>query len=318
MEEIKNLFEKIEFIIGYSLPDEFKKIYLTSTKINNVELMGLKDIYDEIVNATDEEEDIEIYEIKPENSILAKAFDKKRLPFITDDSGNYIGIDYNPGKEGVIGQIINYGTDEYNMRVFAYNFKDFIDGIKKENISNDIYITDYLVNNNIVFLKEKKNDTSIKTIAKSETLNKREIKDSIKHEDIITTEFKNDYLKIIIDNLSQMNKDIMNNTNVKKFKNYWFDYRIINKKDSLSRTMETEKSFYAKLESYNKEEIKGFSFAITNYIEQLVDNEMLIGEERIFVEINLINKTILIRYTETVGNNEMKKTYEKLKNIFSK
>ena len=110
----------------------------------------------------------------------------------------------------------------------------------------------------------------------------------------------------------------MDNPNVKKFKNYWFDFRIINKKDSLSRTMETEKSFYAKLESYNKEEIKGFSFAITNYIEQLIDNEMLIGEERIFVETNLINNTILIRYTETVGNNEMKKTYEKLKDIFSK
>ena len=280
--------------------------------------MDLKDIYDEIVNATDEEEDIEIYKIEPENSILAKAFDKKRVPFITDDGGNYIGIDYNPGKEGIVGQIINYGTDEYNMKVFAYSFKDFIDGIKMENIGDDIYITDYLLNNNIVFLKEKKNDPSIKTIAKSETINKREIKDSIKHEEIITTEFKNDYLKIIIDNLSQMNKDIMDNPNVKKFKNYWFDFRIINKKDSLSRTMETEKGFYSKLETYNKEEIKGFSFAITNDIEQLIDNETLIGEERIFVGTNLINNTILIRYTETIGNNEMKKTYEKLKDIFSK
>lgn len=82
--------------------------------------------------------------------------------------------------------------------------------------------------------------------------------------------------------------------------------------------MRTEKSFYEKLESYNKNEIKGFSFAITNYIEQLVNNEILFGEERIFVETNLINNTILIRYTETVGNDEMKNTYEKLKNIFSK
>ena len=72
------------------------------------------------------------------------------------------------------------------------------------------------------------------------------------------------------------------------------------------------------METYNKEEIKGFSFAITNYIEQLIDNETLIGEERIFVGTNLINNTILIRYTETIGNNEMKKTYEKLKDIFSK
>lgn len=318
MEEIKNLFEKIEFIIEYSLPDEFKKIYLKTPKINNIELMDLKDIYNEIVNSNDNEEDVEMYEIEPKNSILAKAFDKKRLPFIADYSGNYIGIDYNPGKGGVIGQIINYGTDEYSMKVFAYNFKDFIDGIKMENISEDVYITDYLLRNNIVFLKEKKKDDSIKTITKSESINRMEIKDSIKHEALIATEFKNDYLKIIIDNLSQMNKEIMENPNVKLFKNYWFNFRIINKNDSLSRTMQTEKSFYEKLESYNKDEINGFSFAISNYIEQIVNNEMLLGEEKIFVETNLINNTILIRYTETIGNNDMKRAYEKLKNIFRK
>lgn len=39
------------------------------------------------------------------------------------------------------------------MKVFAYNFKDFIDGIKMENISEDVYITDYLLENNIDFLK---------------------------------------------------------------------------------------------------------------------------------------------------------------------
>ena len=318
MDEIKSLFEKIEYIIGYSLPDEFKKIYLTTPKINDLELMSLKDIYDEIVDVIDEQEDFEIYEIEPENSILAKSFDKKRLPFITDYSGNYIGIDFNPAKDGVIGQIINYGRDEYYMKVLAYNFKDFIDGIKLQNISKDTYITDYLLENDIVFLKENKKDDSIKAISKSESLNRIEKNNSIIHEDLIATEFKNDFLKIIIDSLSQMNKEITKNLNVKLFKNYWVNYRIINKKDSLSRTMETEKSFYEKLDSYNKDEIKGFSFAITNYIEQLVNNEILLGKEKIFVEINLINNTILIRYTETVGNDDMKKTYEKLKSIFNK
>ena len=76
IEEIKNLFKKIEFLIGYSLPDEFKKLYLKTPKINNLELMDLTDIYNEIVNSNDEEKDVELYEIEPENSILAKSFDK--------------------------------------------------------------------------------------------------------------------------------------------------------------------------------------------------------------------------------------------------
>ena len=43
-----------------------------------------------------------------------------------------------------------------------------------------------------------------------------------------------------------------------------------------------------KLNSYNHDEIKGFSFAITNYFEELKDNKILIGEERIFVEIDIL------------------------------
>lgn len=310
MEKMKSLFEKIEYEIGYSLPNEFQETYLNLQE-KNINLMSLEEIYYEVISEFSEHEDPELYESEPANAILLKAFDKKRVPFIKDDSGNFIGMDFNPGTEGVIGQIINYGCDENYMKVFAYSFKDFIDGIRKCNISEDIYITDYLLDNNISFISEKKIDTSI---VKLENKNLKEIKEANIIENIKEENIQIENLQEIIQILSEMNSEIMKDKNVKKFKNYWFNYRIINKKDSLSRTMMDKESFFKKLENYNKDEIKGFSFAISNYIEEIKDQNILAGEEKIFVEINILSKKILIRYTETIGDLNMKAAYDKINN----
>jgi cell wall assembly regulator SMI1 len=51
---------------------------------------------------------------------------KKWIPFAFDWSGNYLGIDLDPGKQGTIGQIINFGRDEDVKFVFAENLESFL------------------------------------------------------------------------------------------------------------------------------------------------------------------------------------------------
>ena len=65
-------------------------------------------------------------------------------------------------------------------------------------------------------------------------------------------------------------------------------------------------------EKSNKEEIKGYSFAITNSMEELKDDKIMAGKERIFVEINVISNRVLVRYTQTIKNKIMNDTYEKI------
>ena len=301
--ELNVILKKIEEIVGYTLPSKFKKIYLKNkTNIKNINFLSIDEIYREVCDPIDNEVEVELYKSEPKKAILEKSFDPKRVPFISDESGNYIGIDFNPGVNGIIGQIINYGTDEYEMKVLANTFEDFIDGLKRIKIKDNIYVMDYLDENNLNFRKIN-TISDIKKI--SNNIEEHIIKEEKKTETIIEKELKFENVKNIITILSEIDNKLMSNVNVRKYKNYWFYLRIINKKDSLSRTMENVESFFEKYSQYNKEEIKGFSFSIVNYIEEIKNNKVNIGEERIFVEINLVNNQTLIRYTETINNNIM-------------
>ena len=122
--------------------------------VGNIEFLMLDEIINEI-NIISEEENIinENLEVEPKGSIKKVEYGEKRVPFITDYSGNFVGIDFDPGVNGVIGQVINYGGDEEKMYVFANTFKDFIEGIESLKIENDIYIVDYLIDNKINFIK---------------------------------------------------------------------------------------------------------------------------------------------------------------------
>lgn len=311
-EEKEVIFNRIEFLIGYELPKELKKIYTEDIEINKeVPLMNLQGIYNEVENSYDEEIEEDLYNAEPENSILKRAYDKKRVPFIQDYSGNYIGIDFNPGENGTVGQIINYGCDEFDMVVFANCFADFIEGIKKIEVLNNEYITDYLKENNLNFRKDVPLSELPKKL-KTNELEKEEISKEEANETIIEKELNMQNIKEIVDILQNMNEQLLNDLNIKKYRNDNFDYRIINKREVLSRTMGSEEAFYDKLNSYNKEEIKGYSFAITNSMEELKDDKIMAGKERIFVEINVISNRVLVRYTQTIKNKIMNDTYEKI------
>lgn len=319
MEDIEVLLKKIEEIIGYTLPKDFKNFYLNHLKMDNIEFLDLEHIYFEVQDVIEDKCEPDSYTIEPEKTILPKTFSKKRVPFIYIDTGDYIGIDFEPDVNGTVGQIINYGCNEYDMKVFAYNFKEFVEGIKNINFGEE-YITDYLFRNNIDFRNNKIEDKSIVKIEEKEQ-EKEEITKKVVNENIVKSNIEIKDLQTIIDILSQMNRNIVNDTNIKTFKNIWFDHRIINKRESLSRTMPDQISFYKKLEESNKEEIKGFSFAVLNKIEEsrkkLLKEKIVFGEEKIFVEINIIKKQTLVRYTKTIENKYMKKAYEEINDFLN-
>ena len=314
MEKAEVLFRKIEEIIGYTLPKSFKEFYLKALKLKNIELLDLETIYFEVQDSIEDKCEPNLYTSEPENAILLKTFTKKRVPFISIDTGDYIGIDFEPDVNGIIGQIINYGCNEYDMKVFAYDFNEFIEGIKDINFGEE-YITDYLFRNNINFRNQKIEDKSIVKLEEKEQL-REEITKKIVNENIVKSNLEIKDLQTIIGILSQMNQNITNDIDIKKFNNCWFDYRIINKRDSLSRTMTDQVNFFKKLDETNKEEIKGFSFAILNKIEEsrkkLLKDKIVFGEERIFVEVDVIKKQTLVRYTETIGNKHMKDAYKQI------
>lgn len=57
--------------------------------------------------------------IFPENAIQRKYYDPQWMPVFSDDNGNYIGIDLNPGSAGTAGQLITFGADESGLFVIA-------------------------------------------------------------------------------------------------------------------------------------------------------------------------------------------------------
>ena len=63
----------------------------------------------------------------PKDTIKKKYYHYKWIPIFHDFSGNCIGIDLDPDKDGIKGQIIIFGSDEENMVVISDSFEEFLD-----------------------------------------------------------------------------------------------------------------------------------------------------------------------------------------------
>lgn len=133
--------EELESLINTELPDDFKTLYkenngedeswfvggvlcgmrmLTISQIKN-ELKRLKEIEDEFNFNSKWSGDI-----KPEGTIKSAAYLEKWIPVFSDNNGNFIGLDLTPDLKGEYGQIINFGTDEYDHFVIAKSLAEFI------------------------------------------------------------------------------------------------------------------------------------------------------------------------------------------------
>lgn len=68
----------------------------------------------------------------PEGAIRKKYFHYKWLPVLSDGSGNYIGVDLDPGPAGAKGQVIIFDRDEEALFVVADGLPSFFDWVIEE------------------------------------------------------------------------------------------------------------------------------------------------------------------------------------------
>lgn len=70
--------------------------------------------------------------ITPEGAIQPQEYHPAWIPLFTDSNGNYIGLDIAPGEAGQVGQLINFGLDEYDRIVIANSTTEFIAFINEQ------------------------------------------------------------------------------------------------------------------------------------------------------------------------------------------
>lgn len=139
--------KKLESKLNIKLPEEMKDLYLANNGEDESRYIGgimcglrmltlngiLKEWRDLKSIEKENNFNADWYgEIYPENSIKPHHFNEMWIPIFSDDNGNFIGIDMAPGPEGKEGQIINFGTDEFDHFVIAESLADFINIINQQ------------------------------------------------------------------------------------------------------------------------------------------------------------------------------------------
>lgn len=118
----------------FTLPDEVIKLYEENdggergNLIYGMELLSIAKILNELQNWRELEDvgDNGLYSSYPENAIKLRYTNHGWLPLLSDGSGNHIGVDMDPGPNGLLGQVINFGRDEDHKFVIASSFTEFL------------------------------------------------------------------------------------------------------------------------------------------------------------------------------------------------
>ena len=143
--------------MGLNFPEYLKELYLTNNGDDNEAICGmimglhflsLESLLNEWASLKKIADDPKInnsgsFSSTPMASIKRCYADAKWIPFCTDGSGNFIGIDLAPGPNGKAGQIINFGRDEGNKAVLAKDLNAFFERLVRITKSDDFHIADY-------------------------------------------------------------------------------------------------------------------------------------------------------------------------------
>jgi len=71
--------------------------------------------------------DWELGESYVRNKIRTNCFRRGWIPFAYQGGSDYIGIDLEPGSEGIVGQVINFGNLQETKYVLANSIPEFFD-----------------------------------------------------------------------------------------------------------------------------------------------------------------------------------------------
>ena len=143
--------------IALSFPDELKDLYLSNDGDNNEALCGmilgfhflsLDSLLSEWRSMKKIAENADInygsrFSSTPEGCIRKCYADTKWIPICSDGGGNFIGLDLNPDVNGTVGQIINFGRDEYHKTVLAESLDAFFVRLTRILYSKDFHIGEY-------------------------------------------------------------------------------------------------------------------------------------------------------------------------------
>ncbi|QKX05728.1 hypothetical protein HN014_12680 [Aquimarina sp. TRL1] len=162
----KQQLTDFEHKFDITLPPAFKKFYQLHNGekegtgyIRRLSLLSLEQIDKELSTTrkmweTNETFNLSWYDpIVPEGAIKKMYYNPKWIPFISDQTGNFIAIDLDPGPRGIIGQIINYGADEDYHYVLGNDINLFFKLVNKHMIDENVspqnlrdlaHLTDYL------------------------------------------------------------------------------------------------------------------------------------------------------------------------------
>jgi len=132
--------EKLERVIGLELPESVKAFYRIhdgQTKgygpIFGLQLLSINGIIgswktwyalkDDGMN----EEFAGRMTSRPAGTIKKFYLNLRWIPFTHDQSGNHLGIDFDPDVKGRLGQIIAFGRDENEKKLIANSFPEFLE-----------------------------------------------------------------------------------------------------------------------------------------------------------------------------------------------
>lgn len=75
----------------------------------------------------DEDADLEDFSSEPPECIKLMYSNPKWIPITHDNSGNYVGLDFDPDVRGRQGQVVTFGRDEDEKRVLADSYEAFLE-----------------------------------------------------------------------------------------------------------------------------------------------------------------------------------------------
>ena len=133
----KDALQTLENDIGHSLPPELKTLYLTHNGESEAEagifsgyiFLDIDAIYYSIQDLEEDSKnfnELEKWPCYPKNTVKKVPYNSNWIPIARDNTGGYIGLDFDPDIEGIYGQIINFGAFEYTRVQVSTDFTTFI------------------------------------------------------------------------------------------------------------------------------------------------------------------------------------------------
>jgi cell wall assembly regulator SMI1 len=124
--------QSIEQRIGCSMPKEFIDLYKNCNGESDkglgvgfgLRLLSIQEMHREMDNwdkiISDGLEDFnDECKSTPKNAIQLVYANRNWVPIFADGGGNFLGMDFDPGPKGKVGQVINFGRDEEEKRVLS-------------------------------------------------------------------------------------------------------------------------------------------------------------------------------------------------------